>query len=1577
MGLDNAYVDHCYISYDDRKSADVVNNKLFKCDSAVLNYYEKLPAFRDDSKRCSAGQVSQTGFLPCTPCPADTFANTARTLCSPCPAGTIAFAGADDVRACFLLDRNADGANGAFRLGSEWIGHYSTFIEDNENSTRRTAGGLTLQVVQVDGATVTIIAGFQHGEFCDSSDVWRCRTAGISEFYMSGNVIDRTTLSLAAGEWIGITDRTFNRENLSGSVVVDGANTVFSGTYGGGNFTVTERCSAAAEVGTMDPGDKFIGTYTCERQVSADGRQPLEGEQDVRRLAVLINAVAENGDVTAVFDFDHAEGVGEFVVQGVYDASTRAVRMQPFAGVNAWLTPRPPTVSSFGLVGRLSEDGEFFRGQVNGNAHCECVGRGGVPSTNSNSSTGSACAVWSEYGRSFPWCYVDESCAEAVGEEAPASGYFYARCDRPVCSAAVLTRICSDPSTLCGVGWTAHNARCYRRSAESASYADATRACHALNASLTSVHSYNDNAFVRDLPAAGGESADMPTHTWLGAVRTDDSEGRAGAFAWVDSTPFEYVDWADNAPADNATCVLLDHAQDGRWVTTAPAGNCESAMASYVCRQLPLGRDLSCACNGQYDSNRFGSVCKAWRAGGQAWCYVSRDCPRAVEDSSEGLWWTHCYEGAGATTTQPSTSTAPTTTPDVLLNCRSGEYQAGEVCVPCLVAADCAPRTALTGVCDRFSGPTCAACHSSCANCTGPADNQCTACQSGLLSTADGTRCVSACPTSEFVLPVSGGGASTTCAACSVLCGECNGTSPDQCTACPFGSSLFLSASTCVTKCPDKTFRDESTQVCTPCAVCDPDTQYAAQACAADGDAKCAALTVCLAGREYERIEKTPTSDRSCRALTECRTGQEEGSKPSSVSDRVCLDCHGQTDDDYNWRTPCKSCAAGTYLPRRAKGPCGQFACAAGSADSDQNATTPCVPCPAGFFQSAVGATTCLPAGQCAAGQYPVINATATRDITCGACPVNTYKPTAGNGPCTVARTCDAGERQTEALTSTSDRKCGPCPADTFKATAGNALECTSVSVCQPGEEEFIAASQTADRVCQACESGSFSLGGGAPCMQWTVCQAETSYESKPGSAITDRVCENATVCTEDYYVIRPLTAKLDRRCALLDVCDAPPQEFAAVQPVWDDAIGMYISPRRCEACQECTNVSLTLNTTCTATADAVCTECEPCAVAGVLYEKMGCTAAAHPVCMNCTVCDPASEYEQAPCDVKGDTVCKRLTICTPDVEYEAIAKSSSSDRDCEKVTDCLPGSYVVANNTATTDRSCDSCQPSLTFSSVKNAKECTETTVCAAGEEETSAPTLSTSRKCQPCVQDATFNPDKGAGKCRAVAPACPPGEMQTQPPSLTSNRECQPCDAEMFSPGGLVACKAWQPCGPGKEQDVVPSSSTDRTCSKCGVETFQPATGGDVVCGAKTLCPAGQEEASPGSTSTDRICQPCVVGSTFKSRADIRGEGANSTMCGAACVACQAVRTCASGEEEIAAATVVADRECMMCELGVTFKPAAGSGTTCKPLTECGPGETQLRAPTVSTDRSKCRKEVAERRREMWKGMRLSEKG
>lgn len=120
-------------------------------------------------------------------------------------------------------------------------------------------------------------------------------------------------LNLKFGSWIAITDVTFTRENINGSLTVDGNNVIYAGTYGlnGGQFSAVRKCTETSvrrsicldcslslaslthvfnlmhlfvsghclfrlstqEFGDLNPGDNFVGSFSCDRDMSSSGRK--------------------------------------------------------------------------------------------------------------------------------------------------------------------------------------------------------------------------------------------------------------------------------------------------------------------------------------------------------------------------------------------------------------------------------------------------------------------------------------------------------------------------------------------------------------------------------------------------------------------------------------------------------------------------------------------------------------------------------------------------------------------------------------------------------------------------------------------------------------------------------------------------------------------------------------------------------------------------------------------------------------------------------------------------------------------------------------------------------------------------------------------------------------------------------------------------------------------------------------------------------------------------------------------------------------------------------------------------------
>lgn len=346
--------------------------------------------------RCAAGHVSQSGYTPgCMQCPPDSYANWPQTDCGECPLGTISDAGSSTTgeKACRPQEDTSIAALGPFRVGYEWFGFYQAPLGQDAQG-RMGRGQMKLRITQAavvgDSIEFEVYASVRHGEDCNTRR--NCRDPGISEFFMAGSVTDGTSVYLSPGGWGGITDRNTNlytRGPIDAQVSVRDRNTMMSGTvYGGGEegqITMYERCHSADETGTFEPGNKFVGTYSCYRrgtnmdspgfgndpcQSASEGNLP---EKDIRRVELLVTSLDEDsGIIQASVNFDHADGEAEYHVSGTYDADSGAITFD--AGAGAWNSPHPNSIPARQISGRLSDDKEWFRGQFNANPHCRCNG---------------------------------------------------------------------------------------------------------------------------------------------------------------------------------------------------------------------------------------------------------------------------------------------------------------------------------------------------------------------------------------------------------------------------------------------------------------------------------------------------------------------------------------------------------------------------------------------------------------------------------------------------------------------------------------------------------------------------------------------------------------------------------------------------------------------------------------------------------------------------------------------------------------------------------------------------------------------------------------------------------------------------------------------------------------------------------------------------------------------------------------------------------------------------------------------------------------------------------------------------
>lgn len=221
--------------------------------------------------------------------------------------------------------------------------------------------------------------------------------------------------------------------------------------------------------------------------------------------------------------------------------------------------------------------------------------------------------------------------------------------------------------------------------------------------------------------------------------------------------------------------------------------------------------------------------------------------------------------------------------------CLGGRYKSGGQCLTCTT---CGANEYVSTACTTTANTVCGACNAACATCSGPGASQCTSCAGGKYLSGGQCLACSACGASQYTVTACSANANTACAACDASCGTCTGPSSTECASCT--ANKYLSGG-----------------ACSACAVCGAGT-YPSAACTPTANTVCGAC------------------DASCTACSGPNPNQ-CGSCPVSfyVSAGAC--------------SACKVCEAGTYQ--------------AAACTTTANAT--CTACPAGSFSQASGATTC------------------------------------------------------------------------------------------------------------------------------------------------------------------------------------------------------------------------------------------------------------------------------------------------------------------------------------------------------------------------------------------------------------------------------------------------------------------------------------------------------------------------------------------------------------------------------------------------------------------------------------------
>lgn len=197
----------------------------------------------------------------------------------------------------------------------------------------------------------------------------------------------------------------------------------------------------------------------------------------------------------------------------------------------------------------------------------------------------------------------------------------------------------------------------------------------------------------------------------------------------------------------------------------------------------------------------------------------------------------------------------------------------------------------------------CKRCHDSCRTCSAPDDNNCHSCRTGHLLT-EHNKCVEApACVKGFVDTVSGA-----CSPCHVSCDACDGSTAEDCLACPL--PRLLVSGRCVQTCPDGYFERRLQQQQAATA--------ASTAMAADGPSECAACyspacSHCTGNTSSDCMACSPPNSLTrpsagCDRWNCSRSTFLASTGGCQTCHKSCAECLGPLDTD------CLSCPAGLAL---------------------------------------------------------------------------------------------------------------------------------------------------------------------------------------------------------------------------------------------------------------------------------------------------------------------------------------------------------------------------------------------------------------------------------------------------------------------------------------------------------------------------------------------------------------------------------------------------------------------------------------------------------------------------------------
>ena len=729
-----------------------------------------------------------------------------------------------------------------------------------------------------------------------------------------------------------------------------------------------------------------------------------------------------------------------------------------------------------------------------------------------------------------------------------------------------------------------------------------------------------------------------------------------------------------------------------------------------------------------------------------------------------------------------------------------------------------------------------------------------------------------------------------------------------SCTSC--GTGQYLSA--CSSMGPG---------YCTSCAVCSPGS-YQSVSCTTTSDAVCGPCTsnsYCLGG----------TSQPVAWTITTCTIGNYLSAAPSASANGACLPCPassyctGGASSYTAWTIT--TCTLGNYL----------FTAPSASANGA------CLPCPANSY--CTGGTSTYAAWTittCTLGNYLSAAPSATANGVCSPCTATKYCPGGTSQPVSwTITTCTAGNYLNPVPSASANGACSPCIANNYCLGGANQPAAWTITTCTLGNYLSAAPSATANGVCSPCIANNYCPGGTSQPVPWTIttCTLGTYLNPTPsatangacpqcpatkyclGGTSAPAACSQSPVCQPPTF-IQSCTATTDATCTQCNNSKLPLNSdwiSGLNSCIWAcNRVPSYyykLNSANCNYCQACRTPSSCVKgqyvTTCTATADGVCTPCTNKPPLNTHYTSASSSYDQN----NCAwTCDDGYSQGASTCDIcpAGKYAVDSPSSCT------ACSPGSYSLAGASACTACSPGTYSSASAQSACKCMSGTCSPGK----YNNAQYLSGCGTCGAGTFSTAYGTATCSQ-CDPGTYSTA-----GASACTS----CNAGSYS----SAAGQTACPSCGAGTYSPTGASVCTG---CSAGSYS----SAASQIVCSSCVAGTYS-ATGASVC----TSCSAGSYSTAAGQTGVS-TCSSCGAGTysaTGASMCSQCGPGKYSVAGAGVCTSCSAgsyssaaiqiaCSSCGAGTYSTTGASV-----CTSCSAG-SYSTAAGQ-TAVSSCSSCGPG-------------------------------------